>query len=89
MPTGSTPICCGRQHRTGQHQADVDRHLAVLRRERAVLLVRVPGHRGGPGLASFGLREPALVELCTRAGFTTIRRLPIDDPVNALYQARP
>lgn len=44
---------------------------------------------GGPGLGSLGLPEPTLRELCTQAGFTGFRRLPVEDPVNAVYQVQP
>ncbi|HET6529554.1 MAG TPA: class I SAM-dependent methyltransferase [Actinoplanes sp.] len=44
---------------------------------------------GGPGLGSLGLSEPALHDLCLRAGFGSFRRLPVDDPLNAVYQVQP
>jgi SAM-dependent methyltransferase len=44
---------------------------------------------GGPGLGSLGLPQPAFAALCAEAGFATVRRLPVDDPVNALYEVRP
>jgi SAM-dependent methyltransferase len=44
---------------------------------------------GGPGLGSLGLPEPAFAELCARAGFGTVRRLPVEDPFNAIYEVRP
>jgi len=43
---------------------------------------------GGAGLGSLGLPEPVSAELCASAGFATVRRLPIDDPVNAVYEVR-
>jgi len=44
---------------------------------------------GGPGLGTLGLPEPRLAELCAEAGFATVHRVPIDDPMNALYEVRP
>ncbi|WP_433303539.1 SAM-dependent methyltransferase [Actinoplanes sp. CA-030573] len=44
---------------------------------------------GGPGLGSLGLPEPVLAELCERAGFGAVRRLPVGDPFHALYEVRP
>jgi SAM-dependent methyltransferase len=44
---------------------------------------------GGPGLGALGLPEPRLAELCAAAGFATVHRVPIDDPMNALYEVRP
>lgn len=44
---------------------------------------------GGEGLGSLGLPEPDLARLCARAGFASVRRLPVDDPMNAVYEVRP
>jgi hypothetical protein len=44
---------------------------------------------GGAGLGSLGLPEPELAKLCARAGFATVRRLPVEDPMNAVYEVRP
>ena len=44
---------------------------------------------GGAGLGTCGLPEPALRELVTSCGFASLRRLDIDHPVNAFYEARP
>jgi SAM-dependent methyltransferase len=43
---------------------------------------------GGAGLGSLGLPEAELAKLCARAGFATVRRLPVDDPMNAVYEVR-
>ena len=45
--------------------------------------------RGGAGLGTLGLPEPRMRELVSVAGFAGFRRLPIDHPVNAYYEARP
>jgi SAM-dependent methyltransferase len=43
----------------------------------------------GAGLGSLGLPEAELAKLCARAGFATVHRLPIEDPMNAVYEVRP
>jgi SAM-dependent methyltransferase len=44
---------------------------------------------GGHGLGTCGLPPAEVSKLCTRAGFSEVERLPIEDPFNALYVARP
>lgn len=44
---------------------------------------------GGAGLGTLGLHEAKLRELCSQAGFGTVRQVPIDNPVNSLYDVRP
>lgn len=44
---------------------------------------------GGEGLGTLGLREPKLRQLCTEVGFGSMRRVPMDNPFNALYEIRP
>ena len=44
---------------------------------------------GGAGLGTLGLPEPVLRELCVEAGFHTVRRVPMDNPFNALYEVHP
>lgn len=44
---------------------------------------------GAEGLGSLGLPEPALRALCTEAGLTQVRRIPQQNPFNALYEVRP
>jgi SAM-dependent methyltransferase len=43
----------------------------------------------GAALGSYGVPEVRLAELCARAGFGTVRRLPIDHPIGTLYEVRP
>ncbi len=43
---------------------------------------------GGAGLGTLGLHEPKLRELATVIGFRDIRRVPIGDPFNSLYELR-
>jgi 2-polyprenyl-3-methyl-5-hydroxy-6-metoxy-1,4-benzoquinol methylase len=44
---------------------------------------------GGMGLGTLGFHEPKVRELCTEAGFRTIRRVPLENPFNNLYEIRP
>ena len=44
------------------------------------------GH--GEGLGTLGLPETKLRALCTEVGFSTVRRVPIEDPFNVLYEIR-
>jgi SAM-dependent methyltransferase len=44
---------------------------------------------GGVGLGAAGLPESKLRELNAEAGFSFVRRVPIDNPFNALYEIQP
>jgi cyclopropane fatty-acyl-phospholipid synthase-like methyltransferase len=44
---------------------------------------------GGEGCGTVGLPEARMRELCLDAGFTSLERLPVDDPFNALYVGKP
>jgi SAM-dependent methyltransferase len=44
---------------------------------------------GGHGLGTCGLPPARVTELCQRAGFGSVKRLPIEDPFNVLYEVRP
>jgi SAM-dependent methyltransferase len=44
--------------------------------------------QGGAGLGACGLPEAKARELCREAGFSEIRRVPMDNPFNNLYEAR-
>ncbi|HLZ08982.1 MAG TPA: SAM-dependent methyltransferase, partial [Chloroflexota bacterium] len=44
---------------------------------------------GGAALGTLGLHEPKLRELATEAGFRDIRRVPLENPFNTLYQLSP
>ena len=41
---------------------------------------------GGEGLGTLGLPEPRLRELASEAGFTSVRRVEMDNPFNSLYE---
>jgi hypothetical protein len=43
----------------------------------------------GLGLGTVGLPEGKVREFTAEAGFSTVRRLPIDHPLNVLYEIRP
>lgn len=42
--------------------------------------------RGGAGLGTVGLPESKLKELATQAGFASVRRVPLENPFNNLYE---
>jgi hypothetical protein len=44
---------------------------------------------GGAGLGTLGLPEGKLTELATETGFSKVRRLPLDDPFNNVYEISP
>ncbi|MFI1464197.1 class I SAM-dependent methyltransferase [Nocardia carnea] len=43
---------------------------------------------GGAGLGTCGLPEAKVQELCTQAGFASVRRVPLENPFNNLYEVR-
>jgi SAM-dependent methyltransferase len=43
----------------------------------------------GAGLGTLGFHEAKVRELCEQAGFSSIRRVPLENPFNNLYEARP
>lgn len=43
---------------------------------------------GGAGLGTCGFNEHTARELCREAGFSDLRRVPLDNPFNILYEAR-
>jgi len=44
---------------------------------------------GGEGLGTMGLPEPKVKKLCAEAGFRSVRRLPFENPFNAVYEVKP
>jgi hypothetical protein len=44
---------------------------------------------GGAGLGTCGFTESVAAELGRQAGFSTFRRVPVDNPFNILYEAAP
>jgi SAM-dependent methyltransferase len=44
---------------------------------------------GGAGLGTLGLPEPRARALAREAGFASFRRLEVEHPINAFYEARP
>lgn len=44
--------------------------------------------QGGAGLGTVGFNEEVAQSMCTDAGFTSFRRVPMDNPFNNLYEAR-
>jgi len=43
----------------------------------------------GAGLGTLGFHEAKVHELCEKAGFNSVRRVPLDNPFNNLYEAKP
>jgi 2-polyprenyl-3-methyl-5-hydroxy-6-metoxy-1,4-benzoquinol methylase len=54
-----------------------------------LLCMTVSLAEGGAGLGTLGLPESTLRELCTQAGFSSMRRVPLENPFNVLYEIRP
>jgi hypothetical protein len=44
---------------------------------------------GGAGLGTAGLPPATLESLATRAGFASVRKLPLDNPFNNLCELKP
>ncbi len=44
---------------------------------------------GGAGLGTLGFHEPKVQELCIAAGFSSVRRVPLENPFNILYEVAP
>lgn len=44
---------------------------------------------GGAGLGTVGFHEPKVRELCAAAGFSSVRRVEMNNPFNNLYEIRP
>lgn len=44
--------------------------------------------QGGEGLGTLGFNEPKVRELCGEAGFSSVRRVPLENPFNNLYEAK-
>jgi 2-polyprenyl-3-methyl-5-hydroxy-6-metoxy-1,4-benzoquinol methylase len=43
----------------------------------------------GEGLGTLGLHEPKVRELCAEAGFSSVQRVPLENPFNNLYEVKP
>jgi len=43
---------------------------------------------GGVGLGTLGFHEPKAREMCAEAGFSSVRKLPVENAVNNLYEIR-
>lgn len=44
---------------------------------------------GGEGVGTMGLPESRIRALCAEAGFGSVRRVPVPNPINVLYEVRP
>lgn len=45
--------------------------------------------KGGAGLGTVGFHESKVRELCERAGFSSVKKLPLENPFNNVYEIRP
>jgi SAM-dependent methyltransferase len=43
----------------------------------------------GAGLGTLGFHEGKVRELCEKAAFSSVRRVPLENPFNNLYEAKP
>lgn len=44
--------------------------------------------KGGIGLGSLGFHEPRVRQMCAEAGFGQVRRVPVENPFNNVYEIR-
>jgi 2-polyprenyl-3-methyl-5-hydroxy-6-metoxy-1,4-benzoquinol methylase len=44
---------------------------------------------GGVGLGTLGFNEKTAREMCAKAGFSKVKRLPLENPFNIVYEIRP
>jgi hypothetical protein len=44
---------------------------------------------GGLGLGTLGFHERKVHEMCADAGFGSVRRVPLENPFNNLYEITP
>ena len=64
--------------------------LAALRYAYSVLYCMTTSlAAGGEGLGTLGLTESKMRALCADAGFRSLRKVPLKDSINAVYEARP
>ncbi|KKL69413.1 hypothetical protein LCGC14_2115220, partial [marine sediment metagenome] len=45
--------------------------------------------QGGEGLGTMGLPPSKLRELCMESGFSEVKEIPINNPLNILYLIKP
>jgi hypothetical protein len=62
---------------------------ALLQSCSVLLCLTLSPAGNGEGLGTLGLHQPKLRELATEAGFSSVRRVPMDNPFNNLYQLTP
>ncbi len=62
---------------------------ALLQSCSVLLCLTLSLSANGEGLGTLGLHEPKLRQLGTEAGFSTVRRIPMDNPFNSLYELTP
>jgi hypothetical protein len=54
---------------------------------RATCCITTSAHSGA-GLGTCGLTEPVQREMCERAGFREVRRVPLENPITNVYEVR-
>jgi SAM-dependent methyltransferase len=59
---------------------------ALLQSCSVLLCLTLSLSANGEGLGTLGLHEPRLRELGSEAGFASVRRIPMDNPFNSLYE---
>jgi hypothetical protein len=52
------------------------------------IVVSLLAHHG-EGLGTTGIPESKMRELCAEAGFSNVRRVPMENPFNILYEVTP
>jgi SAM-dependent methyltransferase len=62
---------------------------ALLQSCSVLLCLTLSLSANGEGLGTLGLHEPKLRELAAEAGFSSVRRIPMDNPFNSLYELTP
>jgi hypothetical protein len=72
-----------RRWRPEQNQGPIG---ALLQSCSVLLCLTLSLSAEGEGLGTLGLHEPKLRELATEAGFSSVRRIPMDNPFNSLYE---
>jgi hypothetical protein len=45
--------------------------------------------KNGAGLGTLGFHEAKVRELCEKAGFSSVQRVPLENSFNNLYEAKP